>query len=123
MILDERSATNAARLQNVDWVEAQICAWTTQYTRAELMAKLDGRLPAGPVQNMADIFADDHVRAREMLEPCQPDGDNPSFQLAASPIKFSQTPTNLYRPPSKLGADNEAIAAEFGFDVPKPAGS
>ena len=123
MILDERSATNAARLQNVDWVEAQICAWTTQYTRAELMAKLDGRLPAGPVQNMADIFADDHVRARGMLEPCQPDGDNPSFQLAASPIKFSQTPTNLYRPPSKLGADNEAIAAEFGFDVPKPAGS
>ena len=86
MILDERSATNAARLQNVDWVEAQICAWTTQYTRTELMAKLDGRLPAGPVQNMADIFADDHVRARGMLEPCQPMG---IIQVSSSQLALS----------------------------------
>ena len=123
MIVDERSATNAARLQNVDWVEEQICAWTVQYTRAELMAKLDGRLPAGPVQNMSDIFADDHVKARGMLEQCQPAGDNPSIQLAASPIKFLETPTNLYRAPPKLGADNEAISAEFGFDLPLPDSS
>lgn len=123
MIVDERSATNAARLQNVDWVEEQICGWTAQYTRAELMAKLDGRLPAGPVQNMSDIFADDHVKARGMLEQCQPAGDNPSIQLAASPIKFLETPTNLYRAPPKLGADNEAISAEFGFDLPLPDSS
>ena len=120
MIVDERSATNAARLQNVDWVEAQICAWTAQYTRAELMAKLDGRLPAGPVQNMADIFADEHVQAREMLERCQPEGANPSIELAANPIKFTGTPTNLYQAPPKLGAHNDAIAAEFGFAIPGP---
>ena len=84
------------------------------------MAKLDGRLPAGPVQNMSDIFADDHVKARGMLEQCQPEGDNPSIQLAASPIKFLETPTNLYRSPPKLGADNEAISVEFGFDLPLP---
>jgi len=120
MIVDERSATNAARLQNVDWVEAQICAWTAQYTRAELMAKLDGRLPAGPVQNMADIFADEHVQAREMLERCQPEGANPSIELAANPIKFTGTPTNLYQAPPKLGAHNDAIAAEFGFAIPRP---
>ncbi len=121
MIVDERSTTNAARLQNVDWVEEQICAWTTQYTRAELMAKLDGRLPAGPVQNMSDIFADEHVHAREMLERCQPEGANPSIQLAASPIKFTRTPTNLYQAPPKLGAHNDVIAAEFGFPIPRPA--
>lgn len=120
MIVDERSATNAARLQNVDWVEAQICAWTAQYTRAELMAKLDGCLPAGPVQNMADIFADEHVQAREMLERCQPEGANPSIELAANPIKFTGTPTNLYQAPPKLGAHNDAIAAEFGFAIPRP---
>ena len=121
MIVDERCATNAARLQNVDWVEAQICAWTAQYTRAELMAKLDGRLPAGPVQNMADIFADEHVQAREMLERCQPEGANPSIELAANPIKFTGTPTNLYQAPPKLGAHNDAIAAESGFAIPRPA--
>ena len=34
---DERSVSNSARLQNVDWVEEQICAWTTQLTRAQIM--------------------------------------------------------------------------------------
>jgi crotonobetainyl-CoA:carnitine CoA-transferase CaiB-like acyl-CoA transferase len=84
------------------------------------MAKPDGSLPAGPVQNMAAIFADEHVQTRGMLEQCQPQGDNPDIQLAANPIKFMQTPTNLYRTPPKLGAHNDAIAAEFGFAIPQP---
>ena len=42
---DERSASNAARLENVDWVEEQICSWTTKHTRAEIMEKLNGTIP------------------------------------------------------------------------------
>ena len=68
LITDERSATNGARLANVEWVEEQICAWTTQHTRAEIMEALDGGIPAGPVQNMEDIYRDPHIAARQMLE-------------------------------------------------------
>jgi crotonobetainyl-CoA:carnitine CoA-transferase CaiB-like acyl-CoA transferase len=117
LMTDERSNSNAARLANVDWVEEQICAWTTQLTRAEVMAKLDGGIPAGPVQNMADIFADPHVAAREMLETCTPGGENPDITLAASPIKFSETPTTLDQPPPTLGAHNAEVLAEFGIEV------
>ena len=113
---DERSFSNDARLQNVDWVEEQICAWTTQHTRAEIMQKLDGNIPVGPVQNMADIFADPHVVARQMLETCQPPGDNPEIALAANPIKFSRTPTTLYQAPPTLGQHNEEVLAEFGIN-------
>ncbi len=118
LITDERSATNAARLKNVDWVEEQICAWTSQLTRAEVMAKFNGEIPAGPVQNMEDIFADPHVAARQMLEQCSPSGDNPEISLAASPIKFSDTPTGLYHRPPTLGEHNAEVFAEFGIQVP-----
>ncbi len=118
LMTDERSVSNAARLKHVDWVEAQICAWTTQLTRAEILAKLDGGIPVGPVQNMADIYADPHVAAREMLETCEPGGDNPAITLAANPIKFTETPTTLYQKPPKLGEHNDAVLAEFGIEKP-----
>jgi crotonobetainyl-CoA:carnitine CoA-transferase CaiB-like acyl-CoA transferase len=117
---DERSATNAARLKNVEWVETQICAWTTQHTRAQIMAKIDGSVPMGPVQNMADIYADPHISARGMLETCQPGGDNPEISLAANPIKFSETPTGLYQAPPNLGEHNAEVFAEFGIEIANP---
>ncbi len=118
LMTDERSATNEARLAHVDWVEQQICAWTMRLTRAEIMKKLNGNIPAGPVQNMADIYTDPHVVAREMLETCDPGGDNPDITLAANPIKFSETPTNLYQTPPKLGMHNAEVLAEFGIEMP-----
>ena len=83
------------------------------------MAKLDGGIPVGPVQNMADIYTDAHVAAREMLEECHPGGDNPNIQLAANPIKFTGSPTNLYQPPATLGAHTDEVFEEFGIERPK----
>ena len=118
LMTDPRSESNAARLKNVDWVEEQICAWTTAHTRQEIMAKLDGTIPVGPVQDMSDIFEDPHVAARQMLERVHPGGDNPEIDLAASPIKFTQTPTTLYEPPPTLGKHTEEVLAEFGIEPP-----
>jgi formyl-CoA transferase len=118
LMTDERCATNDARLEHVAWVEEQICAWTTQLTRAEVMKKLDGCIPVGPVQDMGDIFRDEHVEARQMLETCDPGGENPDIALAANPIKFSDTPTTLYQAPPKLGAHNSEVLAEFGIEMP-----
>jgi crotonobetainyl-CoA:carnitine CoA-transferase CaiB-like acyl-CoA transferase len=115
---DGRSATNTARLKHVEWVEEQICAWTTQHTRAEILEALDGSIPVGPVQNMADIFQDPHIAARQMLETCAPGGENPNITLAANPIKFSETPTTLYQAPPTLGAHNAEVLAEFGIEMP-----
>ena len=116
---DERSFSNEARLANVDWVEEQICLWTQGLNRAEVMAKLDGAIPVGPVQTMADIYVDPHVAVRRMLETCSPAGDNPDISLAANPIKFSQTPTTLYQRPPNLGEHNAQVFAEFGIEPPR----
>ena len=118
LMTDERSASNKARLEHVDWVEEQICAWTSNHTRQQIMEKLDGGIPVGPVQDMSDIYADPHVVARQMLESCAPGGDNPDITLAASPIKFTETPTGLFQSPPGLGAHNEEVLAEFGIELP-----
>ena len=118
LMTDPRSATNEARLENVDWVEQQICAWTRELTRAEILDKLNGGIPVGPVQNMADIFADPHIAARKMLETCHPGGQNPDIALAANPIKFTETPTTLYQAPPTLGMHNDEVLAEFGIAKP-----
>ena len=118
LMTDERSASNKARLEHVDWVEEQICAWTSNHTRQQIMEKLDGGIPVGPVQDMSDIYADPHVVARQMLESCAPGGDNPDITLAASPIKFTETPAGLYQSPPGLGAHNEEVLAEFGIELP-----
>ena len=119
---DERSFSNEARLANVDWVEEQICAWTRSLSRRDIMAKLDGAIPVGPVQTMEDVYADPHVSARQMLETCEPAGANPAISLAASPIKFLDTPTSLYQRPPNLGEHNAEVLAEFGIDLPDATG-
>ena len=117
---DERSFSNEARLANVDWVEEQICGWTRNLSRRDIMIKLDGAIPVGPVQTMEDVYIDPHVSARGMLETCEPAGDNPPIPLAASPIKFLDTPTSLYQRPPNLGEHNAEVLAEFGIEVPVP---
>ena len=117
---DERSFSNEARLANVDWVEEQICGWTRNLSRRDIMIKLDGAIPVGPVQTMEDVYIDPHVSARGMLETCEPAGDNPPISLAASPIKFLDTPTSLYQRPPNLGEHNAEVLAEFGIEVTVP---
>ena len=119
LIEDDRSVSNNARLEHVDWVEEQICAWTNTLTRNEIMEKLDGGIPVGPVQDMSDIFSDPHVAARQMLDACTPGGDNPEMTLASNPIKFSDTPTNLHQRPPTLGEHNNEVLSEFGISIPK----
>ena len=115
---DEPSFSNEARLANVDGVEEQICGWTRNLSRQDIMAKLDGAIPVGPVQTMEDVYIDPHVSARGMLETCEPAGDNPPISLAASPIKFLDTPTSLYQRPPNLGEHNAEVLAEFGIEAP-----
>jgi len=64
---------------------------------------------------MAEVFDDPHVAARQMLESCQLQGDNPEITLSASPIKFADTATGLYQAPPTLGEHTDELLAEFGI--------
>ena len=46
-----------------------------------------------------------------------------TVRLVASPIKLSATPVRYRRAPPLLGADTDAVLAEFGFDAAAIAGA
>ncbi|MBX0321675.1 CoA transferase [Halomicroarcula sp. F13] len=79
------------RLRNREALRAEIADWTRQQTTDELVARLDGRVPAAPVQDASDVFADSHVRDREMLADISQPGVDDEMTVAGSPIKMTET--------------------------------
>ncbi|TMB93545.1 MAG: CoA transferase, partial [Chloroflexi bacterium] len=61
LIDDPRTHDNIARIDHRDVVIEAISAWTRQRKKTEIVAELAGRVPVGPVNTIADIFADPHV--------------------------------------------------------------
>ncbi len=119
LVEDERCKNTFVRKRNQVFVEAQISAWTSSVTKAEVVGQLGGKVPCGPVNTAEDIYADPHVAAREMITRFELPGDNPEVAIVGSPFKFTESKTGFYRRPPKLGEHTEEILEEFGIDPDK----
>ena len=93
-------ATNATRLNNRHALEKLLSAKTTQWTKLDLLAACEAHgVPAGPINDMSETFADPQVVHRGM----QIDLDGvPSVRL---PISFSDAESTARTPSPKLGQD------------------
>jgi crotonobetainyl-CoA:carnitine CoA-transferase CaiB-like acyl-CoA transferase len=112
---DERFKRAADRLVHRPQLNTLLVSWTTSKTTAEIVELLRGDVPVGPVNDMAAIFADPHVAARNMLvEVDQPDGSRP-VTLAGQAIKMSRSYTGIRRRPPLLGEHTDDILAEAGI--------
>ena len=118
LIEDERCKNVYLRKRNQDFVEAEICAWTQSLTKQQVVDAIGGKVPCGPVNTAADIFADPHVAARDMITHFPLPGDNPEVAIVGSPIKFTETPAGFYRQPPQLGEHNDEVLEEFGITRP-----
>ncbi|MEM7219077.1 MAG: CoA transferase [Pseudomonadota bacterium] len=116
LIDDERTRSNPRRTRHAEFVDAQVAAWTSDHTKAEIIAALGGQVPCAPANTMADIFADPHAAARDMLQRFQYPGANPEATLSGNPIKFLGAATGLYQRPPLHGEHTEEVLAEFGIE-------
>ena len=121
LIDDPRTFENVARLEHRDLVIDAISSWTKGRTKAQIVAELSGRVPVGPVNVATDIFADPHVKARNMLAEIELPGNGTRVQIAAPAMKFTGTPAVVYRRPPLLDEHRAEILAEIG--LPPHAGS
>ena len=71
-------------------------------------------VPAGPINDLADVFADSQVRYRQMLVE-MPHPTLGSIKQTGVPIKFSDTPGELEKPPPLLGEHNHQILKSLGY--------
>lgn len=108
MIDDPKFATNAARLQNRTEMTERLTEKSLHWTKAALLADCEAHgVPAGPINDMGDVFADPQVKARGL--ELQLDG----VPGVRSPFVFSESSLALGKPSPRLGADTDAILAEL----------
>ena len=75
---DASLATNDGRVARVAELDAAIAHWTTGQTAAAALTELDGaEVPAGRILSVADIVADPHYQARDMLPTMTLDDGTP----------------------------------------------
>ena len=108
--------TNEARVVNRATLIPRMMELTAKFSRADLLAKLEAvGVPGGPINSVADVFADPHVIARGMRL------DMPSAAAKAGSIPGVRTPITMNghraaaeRPSPRLGEHTEEILREIG---------
>lgn len=113
---DPRFTRNADRVRHRVTLVPQLAALMKARTRADWLASLEAaKVPCGPINDLADVFADPQVREREMTVQ-MPHPLAGGVRLVASPMKFSATPIQYRRPPPLLGEHTDELLREFGLD-------
>jgi crotonobetainyl-CoA:carnitine CoA-transferase CaiB-like acyl-CoA transferase len=113
---DPRYAKNADRVRHRATLVPLLAERMRQRTRADWLAALEAaKVPCGPINDLAEVFADPQVRARGMTVT-MPHPYTEALELVASPMKLSATPVQLRRPPPLLGQHTDEVLAEFGVD-------
>ncbi|MEP7281696.1 MAG: CoA transferase [Rubrivivax sp.] len=118
---DPRFLRNAGRVRERETLVPLLAERLRTRTRADWLAALEAaKVPCGPINDLADVFADPQVLARGMSTPV-PHPLNPALELVASPLKLSATPVQLRHPPPLLGQHTDEVLEAFGIDADERA--
>jgi formyl-CoA transferase len=113
---DPRFKTAEARWENRAALNAIIEDWTRARPKHEAMRLLAGAgVPSGAVQDTGEVLADPHLKAREMIL----DIDYPTrgtYQTVGCPVKLSDSPATVTRPPLLGEHTEELLGALCGVD-------
>jgi crotonobetainyl-CoA:carnitine CoA-transferase CaiB-like acyl-CoA transferase len=108
---DVRYATNPARNMNRGALADEISLATRSWTHQGLLTALEKAIvPAGPINTIADLFADPQFLARNMR--IAPQG-TPGLR---TPIVMSESPLTIERRSPRLGEHGPEILREIGLD-------
>ena len=83
-------------------------------TKAELTARLGGRIRFGAVMNIAEIERDPHFASRGMIVEIEQPGSTP-IRVAGVPIKMSQTPGAFTPARASLGENTREQLKRAGL--------
>jgi crotonobetainyl-CoA:carnitine CoA-transferase CaiB-like acyl-CoA transferase len=112
---DPRFAHNDGRAAQAALIDAAIAGWTSHHPIEHVLAELEAAdVPAGRIYSVADIVADPHYQARDMiLRQRLPDG----VEVAMPGIvpKLSDTPGAVRWQGPALGEHTDAVLAQLGM--------
>ena len=105
----EQYAVNRARVTGYAELRPRIAAALLSQPRSYWIEKLRGAgVPCGSVRNLAEVFADAQIAARDMVVPMtHPTAGD--IRVLGSPLKLSDTPATQRTPPPTLGQHTDSV--------------
>jgi crotonobetainyl-CoA:carnitine CoA-transferase CaiB-like acyl-CoA transferase len=112
LAVDPRFATNAARVTARGELAGILAGLFATRATADWVAALEAAdVPCGPINDLAQVFADPQVRHRGLRVEI-PRAGAPPVPVVASPIRLSRTPVRYERPPPAVGEHTREILEE-----------
>jgi crotonobetainyl-CoA:carnitine CoA-transferase CaiB-like acyl-CoA transferase len=108
-----RFGRSAARLAAADELDGLVADWIAARDRNDVLeALLGARIPAAPVNDLADILDDPHVSERSSLVRVH-DDDLGSLTMPAPTPRLGATPARVRATGPQLGAHNDEVVREW----------
>ena len=109
LLVDNRFATNAARVANRPALRAEIEAVLKTATAAEWIARFDAAgAVASPIHSVDQVFQQEQVAANDMIVADR-DRDGAEIKTVGLPFKMAGTPGQPGAPAPRLGEHTEQI--------------
>ena len=112
---DPRFVDIQNRIENVVALTDIINSWTRRFTKAEISKILGGQIPFGPVNNVADIFADPHVVERGMIAHVPLPDLEQRATMPNTPIRMEKTPGGIHTRAPGLNEHRDEIFEQFAI--------
>ncbi len=111
MASDPRMANNAGRVTHELEIDHALATWCLSKDSDEILSLLDtARVPAGPIYNVEDMFADPHFNERGMFEQVEINGK--PLKIPAILPKLSETPGRTDWPGLEVGSHTQYVLEE-----------
>jgi crotonobetainyl-CoA:carnitine CoA-transferase CaiB-like acyl-CoA transferase len=112
---DPRYALNRNRVINREALVADMATILEARPAVEWVQAIeDADIPVGPVNTLAEAFADPQIQARELLVELEHAAAGP-ITTVAQPMKFSKTPPQYSSAPPTLGQHSREVLRSAGY--------